>query len=409
MAAQVATVARLMRESHDSFVAVLAERTRREIAPLDHDERLQGLLEASITENVVTALNYLERGGDAADLEAPSAAMTYARTLAQREVPLSALIRAYRLGQTLFLDAALALVDQVEPDRPMTVVPTLVRQSTTYLDLVIDRVGTAYEAERDRWFGGGAAVRRQWVADLVAGRPVDSDRAAEALGYRLGGYHLAAEIWAADEVTDAAVAAALEAAVAAVGRHLGVGEPLVVPTDDRQVVAWWAVAEDTTLEASAVAEALGPGAGVLVAAGRAEPGVEGFRRTRRQAERVRRVRLASGRPEPVVTTLEDVALVALLSHDVDGLRRFVRRILGDLAVDDERAAMLRETLRVFLTHRGSFAATATALTLHRNSVQYRVEQARLLCAVDPVDPVTLPDLLAALDAAHWLGRAVLSN
>ena len=50
-------------------------------------------------------------------------------------------------------------------------------------------------------------------------------------------------------------------------------------------------------------------------------------------------------------------------------------VLGHLADDGEQEARLRETLLVFLSTGSSFAATAGRLTVHRNTVQYRVRKA----------------------------------
>jgi DNA-binding PucR family transcriptional regulator len=48
--------------------------------------------------------------------------------------------------------------------------------------------------------------------------------------------------------------------------------------------------------------------------------------------------------------------------------------LGPLSADDEKSRTLRETLRVFLQERGSPAATAARLRLHRNTVVKRIEK-----------------------------------
>ncbi|EFQ82238.1 hypothetical protein HMPREF0063_12603 [Aeromicrobium marinum DSM 15272] len=408
---QVAEVARRLRPLREPFIRDLFDLTLVEIAELDHDERLRGLLEASITENIVTALNYLERGPEPGDLDAPTAALAYARILAQRGVPLSALIRAYRLGHTRFLDAALAVLPDAVTGEPMAVVPHLVRQSADYLDLVCDRVGRAWEAERERWTASGFGVRRQWVDQVLADRQVDLDRAAEALGLRFDALHLAVELWPTDDVADGDVDRVVQASCDVVARHLGVRrDPLVVRTDDREVAAWFEVADGVHVDPRALAtELVAAGSPVQVACGRPEHGVEGFRRSHRQARRVKLVRAASGRSEPAVTTYAEVAAVTVLAEDLDATRALVLRALGSLAEDSDRAQMLRGTLREFVLRHGSFAATAAATNLHRNSVQYRVQQAKDLCALDPTDPATAFDVLVALEAARWLGRAVLTR
>lgn len=150
-----------------------------------------------------------------------------------------------------------------------------------------------------------------------------------------------------------------------------------------------------------------------MALGRAEHGVDGFRRTYRQAERVRLVlSAASGDTQPGLdgragwARFEEIAPLALMIQDLDELRAFVRRRLGDLARPDGRCDMLRRTLWTYLARQSNVSATAADLMLHRNSVQYRVER-----AVELLPDRTLPspahDLQVALQAACWLGPAAL--
>src|SRR6266704_2400297 len=59
---------------------------------------------ASIAENVVTAVHILAGAGEEApSTTAPIAAIDFARRLAQHDVPVTELIRAYRVGQTRFI------------------------------------------------------------------------------------------------------------------------------------------------------------------------------------------------------------------------------------------------------------------------------------------------------------------
>jgi DNA-binding PucR family transcriptional regulator len=67
--------------------------------------------------------------------------------------------------------------------------------------------------------------------------------------------------------------------------------------------------------------------------------------------------------------------------------------------------MLRDTLQVFLQENGSFVAAAERLTLHKNTVRYRVGKAEESLG-RPVGQHRLQVELALL-AAQWLGPAVL--
>ena len=76
----------------------------REIPQLRGDKRVLALLEASVGENVATLLHVIQHGIELGNVHAPAAAEEYARLLAQRGVPASALLRAYRIGSARFQD-----------------------------------------------------------------------------------------------------------------------------------------------------------------------------------------------------------------------------------------------------------------------------------------------------------------
>ena len=96
-----------------------------------------------------------------------------------------------------------------------------------------------------------------------------------------------------------------------------------------------------------------------------------------------------------------------MANSIELTRAWVAETLGALADDDEQNARLRETLRVFLSEKGSFKATAEKLTLHKNTVQYRVRKAEDVLGVR-VDDNRLQIELALL-ACRWLGVAVLRS
>jgi DNA-binding PucR family transcriptional regulator len=97
----------------------------------------------------------------------------------------------------------------------------------------------------------------------------------------------------------------------------------------------------------------------------------------------------------------------LISGDVKDLGRFVTDVLGDLSVDDERNEWLRETLREFLARNRSYVATADAMTLHCNTIQYRVTQAMELCGQSFDDPDAVFRVQTALEVCRWMAPGVL--
>ena len=88
------------------------------------------------------------------------------------------------------------------------------------------------------------------------------------------------------------------------------------------------------------------------------------------------------------------------------LRTWVRRVLGDLAEDDEGTARLRQTVRALLSCGGSYTAAAALLHVHKNTVHYRVQRAEELRGL-PIAEGRL-DVEVALLACELLGPRVLS-
>ncbi|MXI80952.1 amidase [Mycobacterium tuberculosis] len=88
----ISVIARHMQLIRDDFISELFDKMKAEIRGLDYDARMADLWRASITENFVTAVHYLDRDTPQSLVEAPAAALAYARAAAQRDIPLSGLV-----------------------------------------------------------------------------------------------------------------------------------------------------------------------------------------------------------------------------------------------------------------------------------------------------------------------------
>ena len=117
--------------------------------------------------------------------------------------------------------------------------------------------------------------------------------------------------------------------------------------------------------------------------------------------------LAAGPAGRLVTAFADIRPIALMAADLDAVRAWVLDTLGELAVDDEPRERLRTTLRVFLSTGGSYTATAERLTMHKNTVHYRVNRAEEIRG-RPVGDDRLGVELALL-ACEQLGPGVLEH
>ncbi len=85
--------------SADVFQAIV-----REMPELEEDKPLLALLTSSVDSNVDTCLQIMQHRIDLSAVQAPAAAVEYARRLAQHGTPLTTLLRAYRLGHARFSD-----------------------------------------------------------------------------------------------------------------------------------------------------------------------------------------------------------------------------------------------------------------------------------------------------------------
>ncbi len=383
----------------------------REIPALRDDQRVGGMLDASVAENITTMLHALRHGIDTATIEAPTSAIEYARRLAQRGVSAEELVRAYRLGQARFTRLFVEeLMGQTGADRiDGSTVVLGSEQISQYIDRVVGRVLAMYDQERARWLQNRSAVQATRVRSILDGDHVDIDRMQTTLGYRLRQHHLGLVVWVDRAGTDWNPLRAMAELVDRLADVAGCcADPLFVPRDDTSAWAWLPTTTEQPPVAADLAEAVAKDdAPVAVATGSPAKGVDGFRRTHRQAVAAQTVALAAGPAAARFTPFAQVAPIAMMCADLDSARAWVAETLGPLAGASERNEGLRETARVFLRTGGSYAASADALFLHRNSVQYRIRQAEELRG-RPFTDARL-DVELALLACHWLGPPILST
>ncbi|MFG2250146.1 PucR family transcriptional regulator [Spirillospora sp. NPDC048823] len=380
--------------------------------PLREDLDLVDLLSASVEANVTTAVHVIGHGIPIEQVEAPPAAAEYARRLAQRDIPIRLLIRAYRLGQAVFTRWCYnELVAHVtDRDTALAAGQALNESAFAYIDQVTEYVVTTYIREREQWLRYADAARAEQVRSLLEGGTEVDVRAAEAaLGHPLHGTHLGLVAWVgeADPGGEGGSLARVELVVRRVAERLAAcGRPLVIPRDESSARAWLPLRSPVRLDPEAFGDVLaGRGRGIRLAVGDPSPGVAGFRRTIREAERARTVAVAAGSTGRPVTLFGRIAPVALMAADLTGTREWVVGTLGPLAADDDQNARLRETLYVFLASRGSYLETAKRLTLHKNTVLYRVHKAEEVRG-RPVGDDRL-EVELALFACRWLGPSVL--
>lgn len=386
------------------------------IPDLQGDPTLVELLDASIDGNLKTIAEVIRYDIPVAEITAPPTAVEYARRLAQRGVSSSALLRAYRLGQETATAWSLERISEEESDPKVAYAAgqAFVAITFRYIDAVSEQVLNVYEGERERWLANRNTVRAEVLADLLGGEALDATTAENALGYRLRQSHVGVVLWCTGE-PGAGALGDLERRLGQVARSYGTkAQPLFVAQDRATAWGWIPLGTSAGTPPGSspgppdTAPIHDPEDGrIRVAVGVPAAGVDGFRSSHLDALQAQSVALIAQDRARAVTSYADpeVRAAALLSASMDATRRLVRTALGGLADDTEAAERLRETLRVFLSTRNSFAATAELVHLHKNTVKYRVDKAVELRGRG-VDEDRL-DLELALIACRWLGPAAL--
>ena len=379
----------------------------REIPQLRDDKPVLALLASSVDSNLDTCLQIMQHRIDLGAVQAPAAAVEYARRLAQRGTQLTALLRAYRVGHACFADWLLKELAQQTDDAEMISATTqsMSRTVAAYIDQISEKMVTAYAKERENWLRNRSAVRAARIRDLLSGERIDVSAAEVTLGYRLRQYHVGLVCWVGDAASTADEITRLERAISHVAGHAAChGDPVFLPRDESSAWAWLPLGTRDAFD-SAEAGTAGLDADIHFAFGGAARGTTGFRITHQQAIAAQAVALASGSPAPRAITFSQVAPVAMMLTSRELLRAWVLSTLAGLATDDEHHARLRETLLVFLQSGGSYKTTAEQLMLHKNTVQYRVRKAEESLGRPVGDH--RDDVELALRASHWLGSYVL--
>jgi hypothetical protein len=383
-----------------------------EITELSGEAQLLQLLRDTVAANVDTFFSTVRNRIPVELVEPPTAALEYARRLAQREVSANALVRAYRLGHRAALTVVLDEIRASELDTKLSfeVYQLMEAASFDYIDLISQLVVATYQDERERWIDNRNTMRALRVGELLTGGDVDIDAAITDIRYPLRRIHIALVVWCHEsDRGDGPVA--MERFVRKLADSVGAqAVPLFVSVDHVTGWAWIplsvSAAPNALARIRAFAETTTPA--LCVAAGSPLPGIEGFRRSHQQALEARSVAIASDRNLPRVIVASDPGLLvaALTGDNLEAASVWVAEVLGPLASPTESDERLRETLRVFLHAGSSHKSAAEELHLHPNSVKYRVHRA-VERRGGPITDDDRLDVEVALLLCHWFGTAVL--
>lgn len=414
----VADIVDRLGERSGEIIGAIQQHLATEIGELRGDPQLLELLGASVAGNVETVLDAVRYSIDIERVEPPTAALEYARRTAQHGVPVTALVRAYRLGHQQMLDHVLTEIRRagLEPGRALVAFETISGVTFRYIDWISQQVIDAYEAERERWVENRNSVRAVRVRELLEMAEgqlgqLDIDAASTAVRYPLRRTHLALILWTDSDDTSGGELLRLERFVRELAEGMDLPDGALFVAADRVSAHGWLALPAAQADAAVarvrrfVADGVDP---PRLSVGKPLAGLSGFRRSHRLARIAQRISVAgdSGRR---FTAADEPGLVAtaMLAEDLGQTREWVWEALGALAGNTDSDARLRDTLRVFLGEGGSYKAAAERLNLHHNSVRYRVER-----AIDrrgrPIGEDRI-DVELALLACHHFGGAVLAG
>ena len=359
---------------------------------------------ASTEASILGFAQILEQGVDPTRISLGAPTLAYAQEGARRGIPLTTLIRSYRLGHAAAWKGAAALIAERAPDADQRAIATEVCSAWlfAYVDAALVLAEDFYGAERERWARSTAATRAETIDTILAGAPIDAPLAGRRLGYEIDRQHTAVVAWLPEQEEGRDTLAAMEAAIEGIRDGLGATGALIHPLGILSTAAWIGthdaasstLLDDLRFDTQAAS-------GVRIAIGEPAQGTAGFRQSHNEAIQARRVAQLAGRPPGSVTRYGRVALTAIATADLDQARTFVERELRGMAADDDLTTRLAATLRTFLDERSSRSRTAKRLGIHENTVSYRIKQAEDVLGRS-VDERTL-ELRVALELARFVG------
>lgn len=350
------------------------------------DELDQGFLRpplhASVANNVEVIVSMLIEQRDVTELPPVPAATAYAVILARNNVSGSALRRAYHIGSDHLLSHMFDLVNDLDcdPAEKLRLFHYLAGWTYKYVDAITRTVMAAYDQEVHRSRADAAHTAATYIDRVLGGRDLDPVEFRMATGYRLAQVHVGGLMWIADTGAAADQTEILTSLAHRIAERTGSSTiPLTTAIDRTSVRVWFGRQDNLTpITADQIRATVDTVIGARVALGSPAAGPAGFRATMIQAEQIKiipRVSRADG-AHVVAYADEAIPMVALTAADIDSTRRWVRQVLGNLALDNEAAERQRATLQTYFNCAGNTTETAKQLVMHRNSVKYRLDRAQ---------------------------------
>ncbi|MDT7773463.1 MAG: hypothetical protein QOC67_2387, partial [Pseudonocardiales bacterium] len=220
-------------KEHEDLLAVVLADIAEALPDLAADARTRELVAATVRDTILAAVTVFSTGVPLTSVRTPETGLELARRLAQRNVPIAAMLRAYRLGQARVQQELITRIAarKASADEVAEAAKDLSSSAFGFVDLVAEEVVAAYQAERDDWMRQRNAARLAKINSVLEARSGELGDAETALGYELArAGHLAAVFWC--EVDGASRLTALERRMPRLAAAVGaVRSPLVIAPD----------------------------------------------------------------------------------------------------------------------------------------------------------------------------------
>ena len=362
---------------------------------VDPDDPMVARLAGRVARADVGAVLAALAGGVPTDAARPTqSSLALFEHLAERDDGLAVLLRSHRAVNAELWQVWVPFSDERVRDRRLhrALLALSTRQIAAYADSVCEHLTADWPEARRRRRCGLRVPIEQLVRRAVFGSEPVAEAALVELRYPLDACHVAVALPPAidrDGLDDLARRLKLTCAT-----------PVLAAPDTDGMTLWVAFGRAAAAAGLERARALGD-LGLPVGVGEVGAGLDGFRRSRRQAADA--LRIATLGETTGITRYRDVALLAVLCADEARAQELVRVELGPLAGEDDVAARLRETVRVYLAVGESQVATAQRLFIHEKTVKYRLTQAEELLGRK------IGDRRSELGAALMVHRAFEKN
>ncbi|MEU1193086.1 SpoIIE family protein phosphatase [Streptomyces sp. NPDC005859] len=174
----------------DQMVHVMLQHLRSELPDVWKHEDIAAVAPAALSEHIAAGLDFLEHGLDMAAVRTPPAAIEFAGRLAEHGVPISQLLRVYRLVHADLLDQLYAETARAAGSQELVNATTVALSAMAfeYVDRTAEQSVAAYQRERDRRLQRRLTVINE--AGTRIGTTLDTTRTAQELT-DVGADHLA--------------------------------------------------------------------------------------------------------------------------------------------------------------------------------------------------------------------------